>query len=377
MIGRLSGKIVEREPGRVLLDVGGVGYAVQIPLNTFYTLRRTGSETTLCMSIPTCGRRAWSCSASPPAMSGASFELLIGISGVGPKLALAILSGIGADELQSAVAQQDRPRLQSIPGVGRKTAERLLLELRDKLRVAARGLPPTARSRPAGSGATEADGQRTDAVSALVNLGYTRDRAARAVDTALEAVGRVRRAGEPAEERTGPAGALRQQSGGTSRRTTLSEDRIIGADAVRRGTGLREQAAAAQHLRSSSASRGVKANLSVFIQAALQRCRTARPRSALRPAGSGKDHAGARDRPRDGRADPGHLGPVDRAGRRPGRDPDQPPRRRGPVHGRDPPPGPGPGGDPLPRDGGPGAGPGDRQRARAHGRCGWTCPGSR
>lgn len=188
MIGRLSGKIVEREPGRVLLDVGGVGYAVQISLNTFYRLcEETGSETTLHVHTHV-REESLDLFGFATRDERSSFELLIGISGVGPKLALSILSGIGADELKSAVAQQDRPRLQSIPGVGRKTAERLLLELRDKY-ASQPGASADGKKPPAGSGATEADEQRTDAVSALVNLGYTRDRAAHAVDTALEQLG--------------------------------------------------------------------------------------------------------------------------------------------------------------------------------------------
>jgi Holliday junction DNA helicase RuvA len=111
------------------------------------------------------------------------FALLIGISGVGPKMALAILSGIGVEELRESVHRQDRGRLQKIPGVGKKTAERLLLELRDKLGA---GSGHGQEDHPAGGdGHGEPAGLRADAISALVNLGYSRDVARRAVERAV------------------------------------------------------------------------------------------------------------------------------------------------------------------------------------------------
>jgi Holliday junction DNA helicase RuvA len=188
MIARLSGKILECHPGSMLLDVGGVGYAVQIPLSTFYALSASDGEVAT-LHIHTHVREdALQLFGFSTTQERTAFELLIGISGVGPRLALAILSGIGVDELEAAVARKDRPRLQRIPGVGKKTAERVLLELRDKL---------TARVVGEGEGATagiageerEEDEIRTDAVSALVNLGYTRDTASRAVEGAAEQAG--------------------------------------------------------------------------------------------------------------------------------------------------------------------------------------------
>jgi len=189
MIGRLTGKVIECQPGQMLLEVGGVGYAVQIPLSTFYTMAEgDGGEVTL--HIHTHVREdALQLFGFATLQERSAFELLIGISGVGPRLALAILSGIGVGELEEAVAQRDRPRLQRIPGVGKKTAERVLLELRDKLQ--ARSAADSASSGAgAGDAAGRADAQtRADAVSALVNLGYTRDTASRAVDGALEGIG--------------------------------------------------------------------------------------------------------------------------------------------------------------------------------------------
>lgn len=196
MIGRLRGTVADCRPDRLLLDVGGVGYAVQIPLSTFYALSaEAGAEATV--HVHTHVREdLLQLFGFATLEERSAFELLIGISGVGPRLALSILSGIGVAELGEAVAQQDRPRLQRVPGVGRKTAERVLLELRDRIGGAGRdGKPP----RWPGAGAADAgrDGEvRGDAVSALVNLGYTKEQAARAVDDALERLGR-----EPGLER--------------------------------------------------------------------------------------------------------------------------------------------------------------------------------
>jgi Holliday junction DNA helicase RuvA len=174
MIGRLTGTVISCAPDRVLLDVAGVGYEVSIPLSTFYSLpRESGARASL--RIHTHVREdALQLYGFASHEERAAFELLIGISGVGPRMALGILSGIGAGELRTTVAQQDRARLQKIPGVGKKTAERLLLELRDKMEAAA----------PAAAGAAQS--LRPDAISALVNLGYSKDVAERAVDRALE-----------------------------------------------------------------------------------------------------------------------------------------------------------------------------------------------
>ena len=165
-----------------MIDVAGVGYDVQIPLSTFYALsRQTGSQVSLHVhthvredALQLFGF------ASPDERAG--FELLITISGVGPKLALAILSGIGVDDLRRTVRDEDRARLEKIPGVGRKTAERLLLELRDKIgRLTGDQNAAVAPGAETGG----ACGLRPDAISALVNLGYSQDAARRSVDRAL------------------------------------------------------------------------------------------------------------------------------------------------------------------------------------------------
>jgi Holliday junction DNA helicase RuvA len=183
MIGRLTGKILARAPGHVLLDVSGVGYDVRIPLSTFYALSK-GEGSVASLHVHTHVREdALQLYGFASRDERSVFALLIGISGVGPKMALAILSGIGVEELRESVRHQDRHRLQKIPGVGKKTAERLLLELRDKMGVES-GRPE--HGRPTGEGGDgESAGLRPDAISALVNLGYSRDVARRAVERAV------------------------------------------------------------------------------------------------------------------------------------------------------------------------------------------------
>jgi len=184
MIGRLTGKIVECTPGHVLLDVGGVGYSMQIPLSTYYTLSGRPADGGVALHVHTHVREdALLLFGFATPDERTAFERLLAISGVGPRMALAVLSGIGAEDLERAVLDGDRDRLERIPGIGRKTAERILLELRDRVERESRG---TAEFAPKpGTGQAEG-GIRADAVSALVNLGYTRDRARRAVDHAVE-----------------------------------------------------------------------------------------------------------------------------------------------------------------------------------------------
>ena len=167
------------------MDVGGVGYEVQIPLSTFYELAAdTGA--TVSLRVHTHVREdALLLFGFSTEDERTVFEQLISISGVGPRLALAILSGIGVCELREAIYRRDRARLQKIPGVGKKTAERVLLELRDKMKLKdtdpAEGADTDRSARPAPAGPLV-----TDAVSALVNLGYSAGVAERAVQAALE-----------------------------------------------------------------------------------------------------------------------------------------------------------------------------------------------
>lgn len=187
MIARLTGVVVERTPSRVLLDVSGVGYELRISLATFYALSASGRGPVSVWTYTYVREDVLALYGFHDLEEKAMFERLIAISGVGPRMALAILSGIGVAELHVAVGKQDRARLERIPGVGKKTASRLLLELRDKL------LPPEAadeaeRLATAGDGSGET-GVLADALSALVNLGYARAVAERAVVRAAEKEG--------------------------------------------------------------------------------------------------------------------------------------------------------------------------------------------
>jgi len=185
MIGRLSGRLIDLSPSRATIDAGGVGYDVAISLQTFYALS-SGLGETVTVAVHTHARE------DVLALYGFAetderemFRLLIGISGIGPRVALAILSGVSAGELRRVVAGEDRARLQRIPGVGKRTAERVILELGDRMRREARGAGAS-EARRAGPG-TDGGTVRGDAVSALVHLGYAEDTARKAVDAELEA----------------------------------------------------------------------------------------------------------------------------------------------------------------------------------------------
>ena len=183
MIGRLSGILVESSPGRVVLDVSGVGYEVQIPLSTFYELPEPGDSHAIQLYIHTHVRaEALQLYGFASAQERRAFELLIAISGVGPRMALAFLSGIGVEELTVAIHGGDRARLQRIPGVGKKTAERVLLELTDRIGFD----KPEDTPRVAATSRTAGDTEpREEALSALLNLGYARETAQRAIAAAV------------------------------------------------------------------------------------------------------------------------------------------------------------------------------------------------
>jgi holliday junction DNA helicase RuvA len=172
MIGLLRGKLIDKRPNQIVLDVGGVGYQVQVPLSTFAGLGTLHAETTLLIHTHVREDQI-ALYGFLTAREKQCFELLISASGVGPSLALKILSGMGIDELVPAIRKGDLLQLVRIPGVGRKTAERIVVELRDKLvivDVAEAGKPAT-RSQ-----------LESDVASALVNLGYD----ARSVEKAIE-----------------------------------------------------------------------------------------------------------------------------------------------------------------------------------------------
>jgi Holliday junction DNA helicase RuvA len=174
VIAWLRGRLLEKAPTRVVLDVHGIGYDVAVPVSTFYALGDPGAEVTL--RVHTHVREdALALYGFLTPFELAVFERLIATSGIGPKLALSVLSGIEAAELVQAVQRGDVARLTRIPGVGKKTAERICLELKDRLPTAGSGgaAPPAAAPE---------DALRDDLVSALVNLGYHRS----AVDKVLD-----------------------------------------------------------------------------------------------------------------------------------------------------------------------------------------------
>ena len=180
MIGSLSGRLSEKQPSRLVIDVQGVGYDVQVPLSTFYGLGEIGTQVAL--RIHTHVREdALALFGFATRLELDLFERLISISGVGPRLALAVLSGIEPPELVRAVRTGDVVRLTRIPGVGKKTAERIGLELKDRL--------PPGLEVEADTDDTDRDGggQRDDVLSALLNLGYHRPLAERAVASAIRA----------------------------------------------------------------------------------------------------------------------------------------------------------------------------------------------
>jgi Holliday junction DNA helicase RuvA len=178
VIAYLRGRISEKQPNRVIVDVNGVGYDVSVPLSTFYGLGEPGSNVAL--RIHTHVREdALALYGFATPLEQDLFERLIGVSGIGPRLALAVLSGIEPAELMRAIERGDVARLTSIPGVGKKTSERIVLELKDRL--------PAARAIAAadGAAATESASLRDDVLSALLNLGYHRPLAEKAVTSAL------------------------------------------------------------------------------------------------------------------------------------------------------------------------------------------------
>jgi holliday junction DNA helicase RuvA len=179
VIAHLRGRISEKHPNRVIVDVNGVGYDVFVPLSTFYSLGDAGSDTVL--RIHTHVREdALLLYGFATLLEQELFERLIGVSGIGPKVALGVLSGIEPPELIRAVERGDVARLTAIPGVGKKTSERIVLELKDRL--------PRAQAAAVLSGETGPipAALQDDVVSALVNLGYHRPLAEKAAAAAVK-----------------------------------------------------------------------------------------------------------------------------------------------------------------------------------------------
>ena len=183
MIGHLRGRLLRLRPDRVLLDIGGVGYEAHIPVSTFYELQRVveshGEDAEVALHIHTHVREdAFLLYGFRSERERELFELLISVSGIGPRLAQAALSGLTPDDLVAAIQTGDARRLSSVPGIGKKTAERLLIDLRDKVSKLSEE-PATEAAAP-----PPAD---DDLVQALVNLGYKASAAERAVSDVAKA----------------------------------------------------------------------------------------------------------------------------------------------------------------------------------------------
>ena len=181
MIARLTGKLLQKQPNAIIVDVGGVGYELIVPLSTFYDLGPVGSEVTL-RAYTYVREDALQLYGFNSDRERRLFLLLTSVSGIGPKLAITVLSGLNAEELVTAIHNNNLARLVSIPGVGKKTAERLIVELRDKI-ASLTGVQTEDYSATVTS--HEGSAMREDLVSALVNLGYQRGAADKAVTTAF------------------------------------------------------------------------------------------------------------------------------------------------------------------------------------------------
>jgi Holliday junction DNA helicase RuvA len=179
VIAHLAGTLLEKHVQRLVVDVGGVGYDVQVPLSTFYAVGEPGARVTL--RVHTHVREdALQLFGFVTALELSLFQRLIAVSGIGPKVALAVLSGIEPSDLIRAVRGSDIARLTRIPGVGKKTSERIVVELRDRL--------PKMEEPPASDAAPEAGDVRDNLLSALVNLGYQRASVEKTVDSVLRKV---------------------------------------------------------------------------------------------------------------------------------------------------------------------------------------------
>ena len=192
MIAHLSGILLSKGPNSLILDVGGVGYEVTIPVSTFYDLEDPGANVQL--RIYTHVREdALQLYGFKTARERELFLRLISVSGIGPKLGITLLSGMSADEMIASIRTNNLARLTLIPGVGRKTAERLVMELRDKVAsLSSAELEEDLGAKTlAGEPIPTEDSMRSDVLSALVNLGYQRGSAEKAVTSAIDEGGDI------------------------------------------------------------------------------------------------------------------------------------------------------------------------------------------
>ncbi|MBA3322529.1 MAG: Holliday junction branch migration protein RuvA [Pyrinomonadaceae bacterium] len=185
MIAHLTGTLLFKQATSVILDVGGIGYEVTIPVSTFFDMEEPGAQVALRIythvredTLQLFGFRT--------ARERELFMLLISVTGIGPKSGIATLSGMSADEIIAAIRTNNLARLTAIPGVGKKTAERMVIELRDKMAaLSSPALEEQLAARAAGAAPSE-DALREDAISALINLGYQRAAAEKVLTQAMQ-----------------------------------------------------------------------------------------------------------------------------------------------------------------------------------------------
>jgi Holliday junction DNA helicase RuvA len=191
MIAHLSGTLLSKEPNQVIVDVGGVGYDVTIPLSTFYDLDDQKSDVQLLIYTHV-KEDALQLYGFKTANERKLFVHFISVSGVGPKLGIALLSHMKTEELIESIKSNNLARLTQIPGIGRKTAERLVVDLRDKMiQLSQAQVAEETGVRPETPYASSEDTVRGDALSALLNLGYQRSAAEKSIDAALNEGGEI------------------------------------------------------------------------------------------------------------------------------------------------------------------------------------------
>lgn len=179
MIAQIRGVLLQKHPGSVIVEAGGIGYQLYISLSTFYELREVG-ETVLLHAHTHVREDAFQLFGFSTPLERELFRILIGVSGIGPKLAMNILSGISPPELLRSLEGRDVDRLLSVPGIGHKTAERMLLDLQEKAKKIKSHWELPEREKP------PVDDMAEDVISALVNLGYKKNQAEKAVQSTIQ-----------------------------------------------------------------------------------------------------------------------------------------------------------------------------------------------
>jgi Holliday junction DNA helicase RuvA len=191
MIAHLSGTLLSKNPNSVIVDVSGVGYEVSIPVSTFYELEDTGSNVKLRIYTHV-KEDALQLYGFKTARERELFINFISVSGIGPKIGIALLSGMSADELIASIKSNNLARLTLIPGVGKKTAERLIVDLREKMAALSSAQIDQESGSPAATAEVSSeDSVRSQALSGLMNLGYQRSAAEKAIDAALSEGGEI------------------------------------------------------------------------------------------------------------------------------------------------------------------------------------------